>query len=104
MNMRSSSLRVTFLHPFSLASFPDELPAGDYEVLIQEELFLGQGFETYQRTATHMTVPGRGDRAGWMELHTISERDLKEVLSRDQGRTEMNNHSEAALSPQEDVK
>jgi hypothetical protein len=39
-----------------------------------------------------------------MELHTISERDLNEALSRDQGPTEMNNHSEAALSPQEDLK
>ncbi|MCV3272705.1 hypothetical protein [Roseobacter sp. WL0113] len=103
MSVRSSSLRVTFLHPFSLADFPDELPAGDYEVLIQEQLLRGQGFETYQRTATHMTVPGRGDRAGWMELHTISERDLNEALSRDQGPTEMNKHSEAALSPQEDL-
>ncbi|WP_299751948.1 hypothetical protein [uncultured Tateyamaria sp.] len=104
MNMRSSSLRVTLLHPFSLADFPDELPAGAYEVLIQEQLLCGQGFETYQRTATHITVPGRGDRAGWMELHMISERDLNEALSRDQGPTETNNHSEAALSPQEDLK
>jgi hypothetical protein len=104
MSVRSSSLRVTFLHPFSLADFPDELPAADYEVLIQEEILRGQGFETYQRTATYMTVPGRGDRAGWMELHTISERDLKEALSRDAATTETNNHSDAALSPQEDLK
>jgi hypothetical protein len=104
MSVRSSSLRVTFLHPFSIAGFPDELPAGDYEVLIQEDLLGGHGFETYQRKATYVTVPGRGNRAGWMELHTISERDLKEALSRDQAATETNNHSEAALSPQEDLK
>ena len=105
MSVRSSSLTVTFLHPFSLAGFPDELPAGDYEVLIQEDLIGGHGFETYQRTATHMTVPGRGDRAGWMELQTISERDLNEALSRDRAATgEKKDQSDAALSPQEDLK
>lgn len=102
MSVRSSSLRVTFQHPFSLAGFPDELPAGEYEVLIQEELLQGEGFETYQRKATHMTVPGRGDRANWMELCAIIESDLEEALSRDTATTDANNHSEAALSPQED--
>jgi hypothetical protein len=51
-----------------------------------------------------MTVPGRGHRAGWMELHKTSERDLNEALSRDAATTETNNHSDAALSPQEDLK
>ena len=104
MNMRSSSFKVTFLHPFSLSGFQHELPAGDYEVLVQDELLSGHGFETYQRKATYMTVPGRDDRAGWMELHAVNESDLKEALSRDRGATEKNNHSEAALSPQEDLK
>ena len=103
MRVRSSSLRVTFLHPFSLAGIRSELPAGDYEVLVQEELLRGQGFETYQRIATHMTVPGCGDRVGWMELHTISESDLNKALRRDASTSEANNHSEAALSPLEDT-
>ena len=102
--MRSSSFKVTFLHQFSLSGIKHELPAGDYEVLIQEELLSGQGFETYRRKATYMTVPGTDDRAGWMELHAVNESDLKEALSRDRGATEKNNHSEAALSPQEDLK
>jgi hypothetical protein len=42
MSVRSSSFRVIFLHPFSLADFPDELPAADYEVLIQEEILAGK--------------------------------------------------------------
>ena len=104
MNMRSTRSTVTFSNPFTLPGYPGDLPAGDYDVLVEEELLQGLSFEAYRRTATHMTVPGRGNRAGWMELHTISERDLNEALSRDQGPTEMNNHSEAALSPQEDLK
>jgi hypothetical protein len=37
-------------------------------------------------------------------LRAISEKDLKEALSRDAGTTETNIHSDAALSPQEDLK
>jgi hypothetical protein len=49
-------------------------------------------------------VRGRGSHAGRFELRAISGKDLKEALSRDAATTETNNHSEAALSPQEDLK
>ena len=62
MNMRSSSYTVTFLHPFRLTGFSDELPAGTYEVLIQEELMGGYGSENYQTKATYMTFSGKGGR------------------------------------------
>ena len=38
------------------------------------------------------------------ELRVTTESDLKEALNRDATTSEMNNHSEAALSPQEDLK
>jgi hypothetical protein len=104
MNMRSTRSTVTFSNPFTLSGYPGELPAGDYEVLVEEELLQGLSFEAYRRTATYLTVRGRGI-AGRSELNcTISERDLKEALSRDAATTETNNHSDAALSPQEDLK
>ncbi|EDZ48381.1 hypothetical protein RBY4I_3602 [Rhodobacterales bacterium Y4I] len=37
-------------------------------------------------------------------MRAISENDLKEALSRDAATTETYNHSDAALSPQEDLK
>ncbi len=104
MTMRSTKSTVTFSNPFSLPGYPDELPAGDYEVLIEEELLQGLSFEAYRRTATYLRVRGRGNHAGRTELRTISESDLHEALYRDQGTTEMDNQSEAALSPQEDLK
>ena len=78
------------------------LPAGDYEVLVEEELLQGLSFEAYRKTATYLTVRGRGDHAGRTELRAISDSDVKEALGRDAATTETNNHSEAALSPQED--
>ena len=104
MNTRSSRLMVTFSHPFSLEGYPGELPAGAYEVIVEEELLQGLSFEAYRRTATYLTVRGRGGHAERTELRAISDSDLKEALSRDRGATEKNNHSEAALSPQEDLK
>ena len=104
MTMRSTRSTVTFLNPFTLPGYPDDLPAGDYEVLVEEELLHGLSFEAYRRTATYLTVRGRGNHAGRTELRAISENDLKEALSRDQGANKKNDHSDAALSPQEDTK
>jgi hypothetical protein len=102
MNMRSTRSTVTFSNPFTLPGIPGDLPAGDYDVLIEEELLQGLSFVAYRRTATYLTVRGRGGHAGRTELRTISDSDLKEALGRDAATTETNNYSEAALSPQED--
>ena len=104
MNMRSTRSTVTFSNPFTLPGYPGDLPAGDYEVLVEEELLQGLSFEAYRRTATYLTVRGRGGHAGRTELRAISDSDLKEALSRDRAATEKNNHGEAARSPQEDLK
>ncbi len=102
MNTRSIRSTVTFSNPFALPGYPDALPAGDYDLLAEEELLQGLTFEAYRRTATFLTVSGAGGQAGRTEMRSVSERDLKEALRRDAATTETNDHSEAALSPQED--
>ncbi|MCU9848958.1 hypothetical protein OEZ60_13185 [Defluviimonas sp. WL0024] len=104
MNMRSTRSTVTFSNPFILPGYPGDLPAGDYEVLVEEELLQGLSFEAYRRTATYLTVRGKGAHAGRTELRVTTESDLKEALSRDATTNGTNNHSEAALSPQEALK
>ncbi|MBL3554274.1 hypothetical protein JMM63_06595 [Rhodovulum sulfidophilum] len=105
MNVRSSRSTLTFSNPFTLPGYPGELPAGDYALLVEEELLQGLSFEAYRRTATYLTVRGRGRHAGRSELRAISDSDLKEALNRDQAATEdRKNSSDAALSPQEDSK
>lgn len=102
MTMRSTRSTVTFSKPFTLPGYAGDLPAGDYEVLVEEELLQGLSFEAYRRTGTYLTVRGRGRHGGRSELRAISESDLKEALSRDQGATKKNDQSDAALSSQED--
>ncbi|MGQ3486326.1 hypothetical protein [Roseovarius pacificus] len=104
MTMRSTRSTVSFSNPFTLPGYLGDLPPGDYEVLVEEELLQGLSFEAYRRTTMYLTVRGRGSHAGRTELRAISEKDLKEALSRDAATTETNNHSDAALSPQEDLK
>lgn len=105
MTMRSTRSTVTFSNPFTLPGYTGDLPAGDYEILVEEELLQGLSFEAYRRTATYLTVFGRGARVGRIELRVTTESDLKKALSRDQAATETKiDHSDAALSPQEDRK
>ncbi|MCZ4354553.1 hypothetical protein O4H61_18710 [Roseovarius aestuarii] len=104
MNMRSTRSTVTFSNPFTLPGYPGKLPAGDYEVLVEEELLQGVSFEAYRRTATYMTVRGQGAYAGRSELRVTTESDLKEARRQDADTSEANNRSEAALSPQEDTR
>ncbi|WP_372892974.1 hypothetical protein [Rhodosalinus sp.] len=104
MTMRSTRSTVTFSAAFVLPGYPDELPAGDYDLVVEEELLQGLSFEAWRRTATHLTVHGRGRHAGRTEMRAITERDLAEALRRDRAAALNDTHSEAALSPQEDVK
>lgn len=85
MNTRSSRLTVTFSHPFSLAGYEDELPAGAYEVIVEEELIQGLSFVAYRTAATYLLVHGRGGRACRTELRLITQNDLETAQSRDSG-------------------
>ncbi|WP_417725581.1 hypothetical protein [Salipiger sp.] len=102
MTMRSTRTTVTFSNTFTLSGYADDLPAGDYEVLVEEELLHGLSFEAYRRTATYLTVRGKGRRAGGTELRATTASDLEKALKRDAAATGTTNHSDAALSPQED--
>ncbi|MBL4915607.1 hypothetical protein [Szabonella alba] len=83
MIMRSSRSTVIFANPFTLAGYPGELPAGCYDILIEEELLQGLSFEAYRRTATYLMVEGKGGHGGKTEMRIITEMDLQEALSRD---------------------
>ena len=83
MFMRSSKSKVTFLNAFALPDYPDELPSGAYEVIVEEELLQGVSFEAYRRTATYLTVKGRGNQASQTEMFLTTQKDLESALDRD---------------------
>ena len=102
MNTRTTTSTVTFGYPFALAGYPDELPAGDYEIVVDEDLLQGLNVAAYRRTATHLVFKGRKG-AGRTEMRPIFPEDLEQALSLDQQRLRNDKNSEAALSPLEDT-
>lgn len=102
MAMRSTKSTVTFEHPFFLSGYTDEMPAGDCDVVVEEELLEGLSFAAYRRTVTYLTVRGKGRMTGLVELRPTSELDLETALELD--RIFVKPNSETALSPSEDLK
>ena len=84
MNSRSTKSTVTFAHPFRIAGYEDELPAGDYDVLVDEDLMEGLSFEAYRRTASYLLIGSQAGGRGPAEMRPIDPRDLDAALARDQ--------------------
>lgn len=81
MNVRTSRSTVSFRHPFVLSRAGTPLPAGDYEVVIEEELLQGLSFEAYRRTATFVVV--RAGASGRTEMHPVTDQDLQRAIDHD---------------------
>ncbi len=79
MSTRSNKSMVTFCRPFTLSGSPDKFPAGDYEVLVEEELLQGLSFLAYRKTATYLVIA----RQGRTEMHQLSSEELEALLSHD---------------------
>lgn len=80
MNTRSSRQQVRFFHPFSLPGRPEILPAGHYEIFVEEERLEGLSFDAYRRTSSHILI---ALKAGVEEMWPISEAELEAALLRD---------------------
>jgi hypothetical protein len=104
MNLRSSKYTVEFSNVFCLPGNAQVLPAGPYEVIVEEECLQGPTFETWRRITTYLLVQQKGARLGQVDLCKTTERALFEALRRDDATHKMNEHSGAALPPPEDSK
>lgn len=101
MTSRTTRSVITFTRPFHIAGYEDDLPAGDYQVDVDEELIEGLSFEAYRRTGTYLLVGSRASGGGCAEMRPIDPRDLDAALARDRAQSEKHEPSDAALSAQE---
>jgi hypothetical protein len=83
MATRTRRETVVFGSPFLLKEIGRTLPAGDYEVLTDEELIEGLSFPVYRRVSTMMMVPAPPPRTTSTEMLTIDPRELQLALDRD---------------------
>jgi hypothetical protein len=57
MSIRTTRKIVKFSNPFSIEGIDRVLPAGNYEVVTDEELIEGLSFPVYRRVATMLLAP-----------------------------------------------
>jgi hypothetical protein len=83
MSIRTTRKIVTFGKPFSIKGLDRVLPAGDYEVITDEELIEGLSFPVYRHVATLMLAPGQSSHASTTEMLTVDPRELAAARERD---------------------
>ena len=81
MNIRTTRKIVKFSKPFTMEGVGRVLPAGNYEVVTDEELIEGLSFPVYRRVATMMLAPTQTFHS--IEMLTIDPRDLAAAVERD---------------------
>jgi hypothetical protein len=79
MTTRSRREVVTFKHPFRIRGIDRQLPAGDYEVITDEESIEGLSFEAFRRVATMIMVPAEGSVGLTTEMVAIGSVDLADA-------------------------
>jgi len=82
MTIRSRREVVTFKHAFQIRGIDRQLPAGEYEVITDEEMIEGLSFAAYRRIATMIIVPAAAAR-GSTEMVSIGSVDLSDAQRMD---------------------
>jgi hypothetical protein len=83
MSIRTTRKIVKFSNSFTIEGVGRILPAGNYEVVTDEELIEGLSFPVYRRVATMMLAPTESSQAPSIEMLTIGPVDLAAALERD---------------------
>jgi hypothetical protein len=84
MTTRTRRKTVHFVHPFLLKGIGRTLPAGDYDVLTEQDLIEGLSFPVYRRVSTTIIVPAIATHGSSIEMLTVDPRELEEMLDRDE--------------------
>jgi hypothetical protein len=83
VSVRTTRKTVIFNRSFLLESVGRVLPAGNYEIVTDEELIEGLSFPVYRRIATMMLAPTPSSNASSVEMLTIDPLDLAAAVERD---------------------
>lgn len=83
MYMRSFTSVIVFKHPFVLRGSPDEFPAGQYELLVEEELLDGLSFPAFREAAAFLLIYGPRAGSGPREMRRTTQADVRAALEND---------------------
>ena len=99
MAMRTTKNTVTFVRPFRLGAFGEQLPAGRYPIETDEELLEGLSFPAYRRTATMMQLMADPLHVGVTEIAIIDPKQLEEALAADAAQAPVINVDSPKVEP-----
>ena len=99
MTMRTTKSTVTFVQPFRLGAFGEQLPIGHYPTETDEELLDGMSLPAYQRPATMMQLMLDPQRPSVTEIAMVDPQQLEEALTMDGMRPPMSNVDPAKVEP-----
>ena len=83
LSIRTTRKIVEFSNPFSIEGAGRVLPAGNYEIVTDEELIEGLSFPVYRRVATMMLAYTKSSPVPSTEMLNIDPRDLAAAIERD---------------------
>ena len=99
MTMRTTKSTVTFVRPFRLGAFGEQLPAGRYPIETDEELLEGVSFPAYRRTATMMQLIADPLHPNATEVAVVDPQELEEALAADARQAPVINVGLAKVEP-----
>ena len=91
MTMRTTKSTVTFVQPFRLGAFGEQLPAVHYPTETDEDLLEGMSFPAYQRTAAMMQLTLDPQRPSVTEIAMVDPQQFEEALTMDGMQPPMSN-------------
>jgi hypothetical protein len=83
MSMRTTRTTLSFAEPFKIRGVDGVLPAGDYVVLVDEELIEGISHTAYRRVGTVLCLPSISEPQHTSQLVPVSQTDLDIATLRD---------------------
>jgi hypothetical protein len=83
MTIRTTRTTLTFAEPFNIRGIDGVLPAGDYVVLVDEELIEGISCTAYRRVGTVLCLPSISSPQHKSELVPVTQTDLDIAMLRD---------------------
>ena len=83
MTIRSHRTIVTFKRPFLLEYIGKKLPAGNYEVVTEEELLEGLSFYAYHRLQTYICRQSEPDQNSMSQSYVVDPDELDDAIKRD---------------------
>jgi hypothetical protein len=86
MPTRTVKSSATFRHPFTLKGMEEELPAGDYNLEIDEELLEEPSFPVFRRTRILLHLQKNKIRPNVTETVWVNPTDFDAALARDRAK------------------